>query len=92
MPLTAIAKTGHKAESHRPFPRAIVGSDGWQLALRELVEATATLLGLWSDGEAVHMALHGPEAPEVPGGVITRRWRSSLDVSRSTRARLLISG
>ena len=27
-PLTAIAKTGRKAESHRPFPRAIVGADG----------------------------------------------------------------
>ena len=57
MPLTAIAKTGRKAESHRPFPRAIVGADGWQLALRELVEATATLLGLWGDRDAVHLAL-----------------------------------
>ena len=56
-PLTAIAKTGRKAESHRPFPRAIVGADGWQLALRELVEATATLLGLWGDRDAVHLAL-----------------------------------
>ena len=57
MPLTAIAKTGRKAESHRPLPRAIVGSDGWQLAVRELVEATATLLGLWGDKDAVHLAL-----------------------------------
>ena len=57
MPLTAIAKTGRKAESHRPFPRAIVGADGWQLAVRELVEATATLLGLWGDKDAVHLAL-----------------------------------
>jgi len=57
MPLTAIAKTGRKADSHRPFPRAIVGSEGWQLALRELVEATATLLGLWGDRDAVHLAL-----------------------------------
>src|SRR6478672_3443962 len=57
MPLTAIAKTGRKTESHRPFPRAVVGADGWQLALRELVEATATLLGLWGDRDAVHLAL-----------------------------------
>jgi hypothetical protein len=34
MPLTAIAKTGRKAESHRPFPRTIVGANGWQLAVR----------------------------------------------------------
>ena len=64
-PLTAIAKTGRKAESHRPFPRAIVGADGWQLALRELVEATATLLGLWGDRDAVHLALL-----EEPSGAI----------------------
>src|SRR6476660_7809725 len=57
MPLTAIAKTGRKTESHRPFPRAVVGADGWQLALRELVEATATLLGLWGDRDAVHLSL-----------------------------------
>ncbi|MGH6824661.1 hydrogenase expression protein HypE [Methyloceanibacter sp.] len=57
MPLTAIAKTGRKAEGHRPFPRAIVGADGWQRAVRELVEATATLLGLWGDKDAVHLAL-----------------------------------
>src|SRR5512146_1124961 len=57
MPLTAIAKTGRKAESHRPFPRAIVGGEGWQLALQELVEARATLLGLWADKDAVHLAL-----------------------------------
>ena len=55
--LTDIAKNGRKAEGHRPFPRAIVGGDGWQLAVRELVEATATLLGLWGDRDAVHLAL-----------------------------------
>ena len=57
MPLSAIVKTGRKAESHRPFPRATVGADGWQLAVRELVEARATLLGLWGDKDAVHLAL-----------------------------------
>ena len=56
-PLTDIAKTGRKAASHRPWPRAIVGSDGWQLAVQELVEASATLLGLWGDKDAVHLAL-----------------------------------
>jgi hypothetical protein len=37
--------------------RAVVGGDGWQFAVRELVEATATLLGLWGEKDAVHLAL-----------------------------------
>src|SRR6476659_2217450 len=56
-PLTDIARTGRKVASHRPWPRAVVGSDGWKHAIQELVEATATLLGLWGDKDAVHLAL-----------------------------------
>jgi len=56
-PLSDIAKTGRKAANHRPWPRTIVGSDGWRRAIQALVEARATLLGLWGDKEAVHLAL-----------------------------------
>ena len=56
-PLTDIARTGRKAASHRPWPRAVVGSDGWRRAIQALVEARATLLGLWGDKDAVHLAL-----------------------------------
>ena len=56
-PFTDIARTGRKAASHRPWPRAVVGSDGWKRAIQELVEARATLLGLWGDKDAVHIAL-----------------------------------
>ena len=56
-PLTDIARTGRKAANHRPWPRAVVGSDGWQRAIQALVEARATLLGLWGDKDAVHLAL-----------------------------------
>jgi len=55
--LTNIAKAGRKAQAHRPWPRAIVGRDGWRFAIRELIEARATLLGLWGDRDAVHLAL-----------------------------------
>ena len=55
--LTDIAKGGHKAEAHRPFPRVTVTADGWRRAVTELVEARATLLGLWGDKGCVHMAL-----------------------------------
>ena len=40
-----IARTGRKAASHRPWPRAVVDGDGWKRAIQELVEARATLLG-----------------------------------------------
>ncbi len=63
--LNDIAKTGRKAESHRPWPRAIVGTEGWRLAVGELTEARATLLGLWGDKHAVHLALL-----EEPSGAI----------------------
>ena len=63
--LADIAKTGKKVEGHRPWPRAIVTGDSWKLAIKELVEARATLLGLWGDKDAVHLALI-----EEPSGAI----------------------
>jgi len=33
--------------NHHPWPRAIVGEEGWQAAIGELVAGRATLLGLW---------------------------------------------
>ena len=63
--LTEIAKKGRKAEAHRPWPRVIVTSDGWRLATRELVDARATLLGLWGDKNAVHLALMAEPSTEI---------------------------
>ncbi|MCL4767668.1 MAG: NADH-quinone oxidoreductase subunit C [Hyphomicrobiaceae bacterium] len=48
----------------RPWPRAVVTKDAWRRCIRELAAGNATLLGYWSDGEAVHMALIEPEAAE----------------------------
>ncbi|MGA7456769.1 MAG: hydrogenase expression protein HypE [Methyloceanibacter sp.] len=64
-PLTDIARSGRKAEAHRPWPRAVVTSDGWRLATRELVDARATLLGLWGDKTAVHLALMAEPSAEI---------------------------
>jgi len=55
--LSDIVKSGRKVEGHRPWPRVIVTKDGWRAAIQQLVEARATLLGLWGDTGAVHMAL-----------------------------------
>ena len=56
-PLTDIATKGRKVEGHRPWPRVVVTRDTWRLVVQQLVEARATLLGLWGDAPAVHMAL-----------------------------------
>jgi Ni,Fe-hydrogenase III component G len=55
--LTDIAKGALRAEAHRPWPRSIVASDAWRRAIDQLVEARATLLGLWGDKDQVHLAL-----------------------------------
>jgi Ni,Fe-hydrogenase III large subunit len=43
--------------SHRPWPRADVGEDGWLKAIDLLAAGELTLLGLWGEAETVHMAL-----------------------------------
>ncbi|HEU4476135.1 MAG TPA: hydrogenase expression protein HypE [Methyloceanibacter sp.] len=63
--LRDIAKTGRRATSQRPWPRAVVTKDGWSRALQELVEARATMLGLWGDKSAVHLALIEEPSAEI---------------------------
>jgi Ni,Fe-hydrogenase III large subunit len=67
--LKDIAKSGRKVEAHRPWPRAVVTRDGWNFAIEQLVEARATMLGLWGDKGAVHLALI--EEPSAAIGVFT---------------------
>jgi hypothetical protein len=44
--LKDIAKKGRRIEAHRPWPRAVVTRDGWKAATQQLVDASATMLGL----------------------------------------------
>jgi Ni,Fe-hydrogenase III large subunit len=69
MALSNIAKTGKKAAGHRPWPRAVIGNEGWSRAIQELTEARATLLGLWGDVGAVHLALLAEPSADI--GVFT---------------------
>ncbi len=46
-----------QAERHRPWPRVIVGSEGWRQAIELLADGRCTMLGLWGDAAVVHMAL-----------------------------------
>lgn len=54
-----IDRISHRSivPSHRPWPRAIVGEDGWQQAIELLAVGEATLLGFWGEPDRVHLAL-----------------------------------
>jgi Ni,Fe-hydrogenase III large subunit len=48
---------GRRVDAHRPWPRIVVDAAAWRLAADELRDRRLTLLGLWGDRGAVHMAL-----------------------------------
>ena len=54
-----------QAAQHRPWPRALVGVDSWGRAVDLLAAGQCTLLGLWGDAGAVHMALLDESAGEI---------------------------
>jgi len=56
-----LLRTGTLAPQ-QPWPRVVVTEDAWRRCASELGAGNATLLGYWSDGEAVHMALVEPAA------------------------------
>ena len=45
--------------AHRPWPRAMVGEEGWLKTIDLLAAGDVTLFGLWGETSAVHMALLG---------------------------------
>src|SRR5581483_3462480 len=63
--LSDIIGNGRRVEAHRPWPRIVVSSDLWQAAVRQFMDAGATLLGLWGEPGAVHLALTDEPPSEV---------------------------
>ena len=49
---------------HRPWPRARVDVEGWRHAARQLADGRWTLVGLWGEQHAVHMAVRDEAAKE----------------------------
>ena len=56
---------GRTVEGHRPWPRILVDAEGWRAAAAQLAAGQGTLLGLWGDTDAVHMAVLGENADEI---------------------------
>ncbi len=63
--LSALANRGDRVAAHRPWPRVVVDADTWRQAVLGIAAGEATMLGLWSDREAVHLALHAEGAAEL---------------------------
>lgn len=62
--LRKLIEEGEIAASHRPWPRALVGNEAWQQAIKLLQEEKCTLLGLWGEREFVHLALIDAEGKQ----------------------------
>src|SRR5262249_28391883 len=56
---------GTRVPEHRPCARIIVGDDVWHSAIRHVARGEWTLLGLWCDSAAVHMAMLEERLSEI---------------------------
>jgi Ni,Fe-hydrogenase III large subunit len=63
--LTDLIRHCHKAPQHRPWPRAVVDASLWSLVADELAQGSCSLLALWGEPSAVHMAIIDQAAAEV---------------------------
>ena len=63
--LTDAILAGRRVEDHRPWPRAVVDAAAWGFAAGQIAAGDWTLLGLWGDADAVHMALLDERAAAV---------------------------
>ena len=55
--LNGILANGTAMSDHRPWPRAIVDEETWKRAATDMAEGRLSLLGLWGEAQAVHMAV-----------------------------------
>jgi Ni,Fe-hydrogenase III large subunit len=60
-----ILQSGRSVPAHRPWPRAIVDPAGWDSAAFLAADGRCTLLGLWGEADAVHMALAVQDPLEI---------------------------
>jgi Ni,Fe-hydrogenase III large subunit len=65
MPARIDMIEGRGVEQHRPWPRVVANEDGWRLATEQLAAGDWTLLGLWGETDAVHMAVRDGDAGDI---------------------------
>jgi Ni,Fe-hydrogenase III large subunit len=63
--LQELIANGSRVAAHRGAPRVVIDAATWILAARELQDRRLSLLGLWGERDAVHMAVLDPAAKIV---------------------------
>ena len=86
--ITALADRGRRVDAHRPWPRIVVDADTWRQAVAGLAAGEAALMGLWSDGEAVHMGLISGASILVISLPVAKRRFPSVGLSHAPALRL----
>src|ERR1700722_13085716 len=56
---------GREIQQRRPWPRTVVGAHLWKCVVNELAQGRLSLLGLWGEPSAVHMAIIDEATAEV---------------------------
>ena len=64
-PLATLIESGDRVPTHRPWPRVWVDAVTWQQAIDRLADGSLTLLSLWAEPGAAHMALLGTGSPNA---------------------------
>ena len=67
--LTDLIMEGERIREHRPWPRVVVDPALWSFTAGQLAAGHWTLLGLWGEQDAVHMALLDEPTGEI--GVVS---------------------
>jgi Ni,Fe-hydrogenase III large subunit len=63
--LTDLVLEGRAIPQHRPWPRAAVDASIWEFAAGQLGQGRWSLLGLWGEPSAVHMAILDQQAAAI---------------------------
>ena len=63
--LIDLTLEGRKVGQHRPWPRVVVDASVWTFAASELAHGRWSLLGLWGEPAAVHMAIMDGDTGEI---------------------------
>jgi Ni,Fe-hydrogenase III large subunit len=67
--LRETMRGGRQIEQSRPWRRHVVDQTSWLRVIREISKGHGDMLGLWSDGADVHMAVLDHESSEI--GIVT---------------------
>ena len=87
--LTAfLATLGPAQAAHRPWPRHILDRAGWLALLDGLAGADWSLLGLWGESEAVHLALRDESEVAVASLACPERRYPAVSIHRPSAIRL----